>query len=1452
MRLCHLTTRHGIAKRLLNNHRAVNFMSGRDGKGSRDPGFRGMMRRCLASLLLLLTVFAWIPAAHSQGFAVSSAATRRSIVDPNSGLHWRFEYAAGALEYFLSLDGLTWSKQGQISYSSPFFALAFGNVDGTSYVVVATENPSSGVSLHRGVISGRALRFESESVAIAPTAATERYIRPAVSLDSLNRIWVAAIQETSGSAESQRVYVARSSASIASVPVFAEKAAVGRPSVEISSLAIVPGGNEEMVLAVSGESFSNVLTYYYSGGSWGEASSGGELGSVAFAGAGMNGPVRAFALDAEGSLYAAGDFTTADGLIVNHVAMWNGSRWRPLGAGVNGPVHAVAVDSQGTVYVGGAFTSAGGVAVSNIARWDGVNWNALGSGVNQVVRALAISSRGTLYVGGDFTEAGGIAAQRIARWSGSTWAPIGAGFNQIVYGISVVGDTIYAVGAFSQSGSVSARGVAMWDGSTWRSCGEGIDGVVHAVGLDSRGNLFVGGRFETAGGVAARNIARWDGASWTNLGDGVSATIAPGSLVVDSGRGRVYVGGAFDQAGGVAVNRLAQWTGTGWLSIGDGVDAPVSALLLDLNGKLLIGGEFATAGSLRVSRIAEWSGDAWSKLTGSGINGVVRAILVHPNGDLYVGGNFTEIGGIVANRIARWSGSRWHALGAGVNDDVHALALDSAGRVYAAGDFTQAGGVSASHVALWSGAAWTAVGGGLQGTIFSIAVDASDRVYVGGKFQVTSDIAVSNIAVLDGATWSSLGAGFDDAVLALTIDPNGTLYAGGAFRASGRRPLARVAMWRGVEWTALGGGVDAEVRALISDSEGIVYAGGDFTQAGGAPARHVAQWRGGQWYSLGDGTPVSVSRLALDGRGALVAGSDHQQAGVGASALLSVWTDGAWRALGNGGLNSVSAMAVDVHGTLYVGSSSGMFALRLVSTALQSPRAGLALLPGDEARTHLFYVDRSGRAIMKSLLAAPRRWGPAVTIYQGRADSLVAATDLDAGYIRVWIRDGDRILFSRFHWASLTLPTPQLLETGRRLPGGIGDLEGEGGARILADWGKRQDDQLTTIDTATPMPSSTATPTPTPTQTSTPTGIPVVSPTPTTAASFVVDFRVVREVSQGEPQPLSGVWVEVKEDSHEESLPRSHRALIGRDGRPVVPIAVHPDAELLIQSGEPRLAAFQVSGAASEFAPEQEIRIVATPMIEPLDACREERDGATVSAVFRYANTNQDSDSTAVSITGLSPELYGESSVTDDDLLLNSLDYANGRRVIPDLVLHGGLDQKPKQYFVPGEGKFSVAFDPALGELTWSMLGARLAVSSASPACPLSAAQQCKAIQATKVRLIINQVQEFGKEVTRAVSRINRRAVSAYRRQAGKAVEQVRELVVDLTGALECPAGVSPASTCTSRPFPIQGLIQAHNSLFKIRNSRVNRKIGTVRLAQVAKFQQFIESNFSGTVSYCP
>lgn len=147
----------------------------------------------------------------------------------------------------------------------------------------------------------------------------------------------------------------------------------------------------------------------------------------------MGGLVYALAVfdgGAGSSLHVGGDFETAGGGVVNGIAAWDGSDWSalggPSGSGVEVWVEEMTEFQSGTtrvLCVGGLIHEAGGVIVDHIACWNGNAWSPLeepgGNGVSGPVAALAVFDDGSgpaLYAGGGFATAGDTASNCVAKW----------------------------------------------------------------------------------------------------------------------------------------------------------------------------------------------------------------------------------------------------------------------------------------------------------------------------------------------------------------------------------------------------------------------------------------------------------------------------------------------------------------------------------------------------------------------------------------------------------------------------------------------------------------------------------------------------------------------------------------------------------------------------------------------------------------------------------------------------------------------------------------------------------------------------------------------------------------------------------------------------------------------------------------------------------------------------
>ncbi len=296
-------------------------------------------------------------------------------------------------------------------------------------------------------------------------------------------------------------------------------------------------------------------------------------------GEGFNDAVHALAVQPDGRLVVGGRFTAFNNQPINRIARLNADgaadpEFRP-GSGANAPVRALAVEVEGTILVGGEFTTFNGAPRPRLVRLlpDGTVDTAFSPQLNGHVLALAVQADGKILVGGAFTTASDLSRPYLARLNpdgsvDATFNP-GGGPDAAVHALALLPDErVLLAGAFRQVAGQPRAGVARLntDGSLDTSFdpGAGANDTVYALDVAPDGKVLLGGAFTTYAGQSRNRIARLNpnGSLDTLFDVGTGANNTVFTLVVQPDTA-VIIGGDFTEVNRLPRNRVARLHGDG-------------------------------------------------------------------------------------------------------------------------------------------------------------------------------------------------------------------------------------------------------------------------------------------------------------------------------------------------------------------------------------------------------------------------------------------------------------------------------------------------------------------------------------------------------------------------------------------------------------------------------------------------------------------------------------------------------------------------------------------------------------------------------------------------------------------------------------------------------------------------------------------------------------------------
>jgi uncharacterized delta-60 repeat protein len=399
-------------------------------------------------------------------------------------------------------------------------------------------------------------------------------------------------------------------------------------------------------------------------------------------GAGSRSDIHALALQPDGKVIIAGQFTAFNNTNRSRIARLNADGSLDLsfdpGSGANGDIDAVALQADGKVLVGGRFTTINGMTNRSIARLNADGsvdaTFTVGLNIDGELRALALQPDGKVLIAGHFTSVAGQPCGRVARLNVD--GTLDSSFNSV----------------------------------------PGANDRVRSLALQSDGRILIGGQFTTYNGTDRPRLARLrvDGAidDGFNPGTGADDLVRVITLQED---GKIYIGGDFEIYNGTNRSAVARLFADGSLDLsfdqGDPDNDVVRAIAVQPDGQVWIGGFFMTAGGAARQHLAvlEVSGQASGQSSGAWfVEDEVFAILLQADGRILIGGEFHSVNGVARSHIAQlwpdWSTNTIDFTspefigyevtgGATITVQRHGQSSNAVSVAYATGDGTAVAGV---------------------------------------------------------------------------------------------------------------------------------------------------------------------------------------------------------------------------------------------------------------------------------------------------------------------------------------------------------------------------------------------------------------------------------------------------------------------------------------------------------------------------------------------------------------------------------------------------------------------------------------------------------------------------------------------------------------------------------------------------------------------------------------
>ena len=342
----------------------------------------------------------------------------------------------------------------------------------------------------------------------------------------------------------------------------------------------------------------------------------GSVNSAFIVNYGVGGSVSNLAIQSDGKVIIAGDFSQVSGVPRINFARLNANGTLDAtfdpGTGFNGTVEKIVVQPDGKILIGGSFTTYNDSGDGKIIRLnaDGSLDTTFSPNADGTVFSIALQPDGKILIGGSFTNIGGLTRNGIARLNAD--GSVDTNFNPVL--------------GNSQTGVSTIRRVV----------------------TQPDGKIIISGSFIGVNGFNRSNIVRLnaDGTLETAFNAG---NIAPGLLIELLPNGKYLL---------FSNNKLLRLNSDGTTDntfVSPTFNGIVNAILVQPDGSIIVGGNFTMIGNISRSRLARLRTDGTldTAFFPVGANATIRTIVSLADGKLFIGGDFSTVANVTRFGVAR-------------------------------------------------------------------------------------------------------------------------------------------------------------------------------------------------------------------------------------------------------------------------------------------------------------------------------------------------------------------------------------------------------------------------------------------------------------------------------------------------------------------------------------------------------------------------------------------------------------------------------------------------------------------------------------------------------------------------------------------------------------------------------------------------------------------------------